>query len=64
LDTPFAGTYVPLKHLGRDRRVRSIMIEVRRDLYQTEPAGPLHDGYNDIVTLLGDFLLATVTLGA
>ena len=64
LDTPFAGTYVPLKHLDRDRRVRSIMIEVRRDLYQTEPGGPLHDGYNDMVTLLGDFLSAAVALGA
>lgn len=48
-DTPFAGTYVPLKHLGRTREVTSIMIEIRRDLYQLEPGGPLHDGFCDLV---------------
>jgi N-formylglutamate deformylase len=40
LNTPFSGTYVPLVHLGRDRRVASIMIEIRRDGYLIEPAGP------------------------
>jgi N-formylglutamate deformylase len=39
LDTPFRGTYVPLAHLGRDPRVSSIMIEVRRDRYLLEPTG-------------------------
>ena len=48
-DTPFAGTYVPLKHLGRTREVTSMMIEIRRDLYQIEPGGPVHDGYGDVV---------------
>jgi N-formylglutamate deformylase len=33
IDTPFAGTYVPIAHYGHDRRVTSIMIELRRDLY-------------------------------
>jgi N-formylglutamate deformylase len=40
LDSPFAGTYVPLAHHGVDPRVHSIMIEIRRDMYMTEPAGP------------------------
>lgn len=31
-DTPFAGTYVPLRHWDDDR-VTSVMIEVRRDIY-------------------------------
>ncbi|MEV0093861.1 N-formylglutamate amidohydrolase [Streptomyces sp. NPDC050738] len=39
VDTPFAGTYVPLKHYGKDRRVSALMIEIRRDLYMTEPGG-------------------------
>lgn len=30
---PFDGTYVPLKHHRVDDRVRSIMIELRRDIY-------------------------------
>ena len=32
------GTYVPLRHYQRDRRVSSIMIEIRRDMY-CEPDG-------------------------
>ena len=33
INTPFAGSLVPLKHYHQDERVQSIMIEVRRDLY-------------------------------
>jgi N-formylglutamate deformylase len=32
INEPFTGTYVPLRHHGRDRRVLSIMIELRRDV--------------------------------
>jgi N-formylglutamate deformylase len=35
-NTPFAGALVPLEYYGRDRRVQSIMIEVRRDAYMDE----------------------------
>ncbi|MFC6238901.1 N-formylglutamate amidohydrolase [Longivirga aurantiaca] len=33
VDQPFAGTYVPLRHYGKDRRVSSLMVEIRRDQY-------------------------------
>lgn len=39
INTPFIGTYVPLAHYGADHRVRSIMLEVRRDLYMDEASG-------------------------
>ena len=42
-DTPFAGTFVPSAWLG-DPRVRSVMLEVRRDTYMDECTGALHDG--------------------
>jgi len=35
-DRPFAGALVPLPYLGVDRRVQSLMIELRRDLYMDE----------------------------
>ena len=35
-DSPFAGTFVPSGCYGRDSRVVSVMIEVRRDLYVDE----------------------------
>jgi N-formylglutamate amidohydrolase len=38
LNQPFAGSLVPLKYYGKDSRVRSIMIEVRRDLFLPWPA--------------------------
>ncbi|MFF2503297.1 N-formylglutamate amidohydrolase [Streptomyces sp. NPDC058067] len=40
LDTPFAGTYVPLRHYGEDPRVSALMVELRRDVYLDEPVTP------------------------
>ncbi|HEV2344077.1 MAG TPA: N-formylglutamate amidohydrolase [Actinocrinis sp.] len=40
LNTPFAGCYVPLRHYGTNASVVAVMIEIRRDTYLTEPAGP------------------------
>lgn len=38
-NSPFAGSLVPSRFYQRDRRVRSLMIEVRRDLYMDETRG-------------------------
>jgi N-formylglutamate amidohydrolase len=48
-NTPFSGTYVPLAHWRRTRELISVMVEVRRDLYQQEPGGPPHQGYDAVV---------------
>jgi N-formylglutamate amidohydrolase len=37
-NTPFAGSYVPLKHYSTDARVSSVMLEIRRDVYMDEAA--------------------------
>jgi N-formylglutamate amidohydrolase len=34
INQPFRGTYVPLRHYGRDKRVMSLMLELRRDAYR------------------------------
>ncbi|WP_327327108.1 N-formylglutamate amidohydrolase [Streptomyces sp. NBC_01210] len=44
INSPFAGTYVPLKYYGKDPRVSALMIEIRRDIYMTEPGGPAGSG--------------------
>ena len=36
INEPFAGTMVPLKHYHKDKRVKSVMIEVNRKLYMDE----------------------------
>jgi N-formylglutamate amidohydrolase len=35
-NAPFAGTYVPLEHYQSEPMVHSIMIEIRKDTYQSE----------------------------
>nr|WP_308288103.1 N-formylglutamate amidohydrolase [Streptomyces corallincola] len=52
LDSPFAGTYVPLAHYGRDRRVSALMVEIRRDTYMTEPGGPPGPGLDRLAGAL------------
>lgn len=44
-DLPFSGTIVPLRFLGRDARVLSLMIELRRDLYMDEETGDRLAGF-------------------
>ena len=36
LNIPYAGTIVPVKYYGKEKRVRSVMIEVNRRLYLDE----------------------------
>ncbi len=47
LNKPFAGTYVPMLYSGGDRRISSVMIEVRRDLYMDELAGDRKSSFAD-----------------
>jgi N-formylglutamate amidohydrolase len=60
-NTPFAGTYVPLPHWRCTEKVTSVMIEIRRDLYQTEPGGPPHTGYEIVLHHLAHLLTAVAT---
>ncbi|MFE2325377.1 N-formylglutamate amidohydrolase [Streptomyces sp. NPDC059385] len=56
LDSPFAGTYVPLEHYGRDARVGALMIEIRRDVYMTEPGGPAGAGLDALAAALAELV--------
>ena len=45
VDVPFSGAMVPNAYFGREPRLWSVMIEVRRDLYMDEATGVPHAGF-------------------
>jgi N-formylglutamate amidohydrolase len=52
VDRPFAGTLVPAPWYGRDRRVSSVMLEVRRGTYMDEATGQPLPGFGDVAARL------------
>ncbi len=57
LDVPFSGTLVPSAYYGRDARVMSFMIEIRKDLYMDEATGAKTAGFAkvqaDVTEIMG-----------
>lgn len=64
LDSPFAGTYVPLKHYGEVREVSALMVEIRRDGYMREPGGAPGEGLDRFGDALAALVAAVGTGGA
>ena len=55
MNRPFAGALVPNAYYGRDQRVQSVMIEVRRDLYMNERTGDRLPRFADVQRVLTEF---------
>ena len=58
LNTPFAGTLVPLKHYGKEPRVNSVMLEIRRDQYMDESSMVVD---NERINLLKSMLIEIIS---
>jgi len=59
-NVPFEGTCVPLKFLGSDERVSSLMIEVNRKLYINERAGEKLGSFGSLRDTMRDLVQAVV----
>jgi N-formylglutamate deformylase len=62
-NSPFAGTFVPSGFYGRDGRVRSLMIEVRRGLYIDEATAERLPDFDDAKLAIVRALAASGALG-
>ena len=56
VNEPFAGSYIPLRHFGRDNRVASVMVELRRDTYMREEGSMDPDGVRRVSDALAAIL--------
>lgn len=56
-NTPFAGSLVPTRFYRRDSRVRSLMIELRRDRYMDERTGDKTPGFAASLSLVTSLLV-------
>ncbi|MBY8985455.1 MAG: N-formylglutamate amidohydrolase [Candidatus Lokiarchaeota archaeon] len=52
INKPFPGCYVPLTFLHQERRVKSIMIEINRDLYMNEDTGEKNNSFTEIRSII------------
>jgi len=55
-NTPFGGTFVPGRFYQKDKRVSSIMIEIKRSLYMSEKSGDKLKGFNRIKGVMNRFV--------
>ena len=64
VDVPFRGSIVPIRYLAAEFRVRSLMVEVRRDLYMDEATGAPHAGFDRMRAVLTAFRDALAAFAA
>lgn len=63
VDHPFSGALVPAAWYGREQRVTSVLIEVRRGLYCDERTGSPIRQFNDVARRLERAVRAALALG-
>ena len=48
IDQPFSGSIVPMKYWQKEPNVKSVMIEIRRDLYMNEKTSTKSHNFNEM----------------
>ena len=55
-NTPFSGSFVPIKCYQKDERISSIMIEIKRCLYMNETTGEKTAAFIKLKNLINQFI--------
>jgi N-formylglutamate amidohydrolase len=63
VDRPFAGALVPMRFYQKDRRVRALMVEVRRDLYMDEQSGARLPRFDEVRKRISAAVSAIAAVG-
>jgi len=61
INKPFPGCYVPIKFLHKDKRVKSIMIEINRGLYMDENTGEKKVSFTEIKSIIRKLMNQIIT---
>lgn len=56
VDWPYKGSIVPLEYYGKEKKVQSVMLEINRGLYLNEPTNEKSERYDEVKTVVGEFL--------
>ena len=56
INTTFEGCYVPLEFLGKDKRIKSIIIEINRELYMNEDTGEKNESFGKIKNIISTLI--------
>ena len=56
INKPFPGCYVPIKFLHQENRVKSIMIEINRELYMNEDTGGKNESFDEIKNIISTLI--------
>jgi N-formylglutamate amidohydrolase len=56
IDWPYSGSIVPMEHYNNNKNVASIMLEINRDLYLSEPTNEKSGNYENIKKVTGEYL--------
>ena len=56
VNRPFSGSIVPMKFYQHDKRVMTVMIEIRRDLYMDETSGEKIVGFDAVKSKIGNVI--------
>lgn len=56
VNKPFSGSIVPMQFYQRDKRVQTVMIEIRRDLYMNEESGEKLVGFDAVKSKISNVI--------